>query len=149
MSDADSTEIAEIAVDTDRCWHVDSCEITSRLQDIGTFQFQRPENGYQKRPARFSLSTKQRCFPFRRRTNDCRTCPKLPADVTKQRQHEPKDSHQSTTSSFLGFCSATALAAIVAKGRVHVATSKPPVYPKCDPRLFYLSCSLHVSLASH
>jgi len=52
MSDADNTEIAEIAVDTDGCWHVDSREITRPIADIGTFQ--RPENGYQRRHVFYS-----------------------------------------------------------------------------------------------
>jgi hypothetical protein len=86
---ADSTEIAEIAVDTDGCWHVDSCEITSRLQ-------------ISERSSAQKMAIKRGQHVFcpppdndASRSADGRTtvepAQQLRADVTKQRQLEPKE----------------------------------------------------------
>lgn len=60
-----------------------------------------------------------------------------------------KNSHQSTTSSFLGFCSATALATVVAKGGYMKPLANLQFTPKCYPPafLFVYMLLLHVLLS--
>lgn len=127
-------------MDTDGCWHVDSCEITSRLQISERSSVQKM--AIKTRPARFVPSTKPHSTMLPAQpTNDRRTCPEPRADVTKQRQLGPKESIHNLLFSGLLQCDGSSDRS--GKGRVHVATSKPPVYPKMLSPGF--SICLHVA----